>query len=55
VTQLIEASVSNPSDKLPPHSIDAESCLLASMLLDKELIGQVIPLVDREAFYQGDL
>jgi len=54
VTQLIEASVSNPSDKLPPHSIDAESCLLASMLLDKELIGQVIPLVDREAFYQGD-
>jgi replicative DNA helicase len=54
VTQLIEASLSNPSDKLPPHSLDAESCLLASMLLEKELIGQVIPLVERDAFYQAD-
>ena len=29
-------------------------CLLASMMLDKEMIGQVVQIVDREAFYQAD-
>ncbi|MGC4031059.1 MAG: DnaB-like helicase N-terminal domain-containing protein [Tepidisphaeraceae bacterium] len=41
-------------DKLPPHSIEAEQCLLASMMLDKELVGQVLAKVDREAFYLAD-
>src|SRR5688572_25434134 len=29
-------------------------CLLASMMLDKEMIGQVVQIVDREVFYQAD-
>src|SRR5687768_2645277 len=29
-------------------------CLLASMMLDKEMIGQVVQIVDREAFFQAD-
>ena len=41
-------------DKLPPHSIVAEQCLIASMMLDKELVGQVLAKVDREAFYLAD-
>ena len=41
-------------DRLPPHSIEAEMCLLASMMLDKEMVGQVVQIVDRDAFYQAD-
>src|SRR5205085_1082941 len=32
----------------------AEMCLIASMMLDKEMIGNVVQIVDREAFYQAD-
>jgi replicative DNA helicase len=41
-------------DKLPPHSIEAEMCMLASMMLDKEIVGQAVQIVDREAFYLAD-
>ena len=41
-------------DKLPPHSLPAEQCLIASMLLDKELVGQVLSVVERDAFYLAD-
>src|SRR5688572_16347830 len=29
-------------------------CLLASMMLDKEMIGQVVQIVDRDSFFQAD-
>src|SRR5688500_1532138 len=29
-------------------------CLLASMMLDKEMVGQVVQIVDRDSFYQAD-
>ncbi|HEX4053414.1 MAG TPA: replicative DNA helicase [Tepidisphaeraceae bacterium] len=54
MSQLIDPSVARQFDRLPPHSIEAEMCLLASMMLEKEVIGQSIQLVDREAFYQAD-
>ncbi|MCC7351104.1 MAG: replicative DNA helicase [Phycisphaerales bacterium] len=56
MTQLIEPSFASQFDKLPPHSIDAEMCLLASMMLDstKDIIGQVVQIIDREAFYLAD-
>jgi replicative DNA helicase len=54
VSQLIDSSVTKQFDKLPPHAIDAEMCLLASMMLDKEMIGQVVQIVDRESFFQAD-
>jgi replicative DNA helicase len=54
MSQLIDSSLASQFDRLPPHSIESEMCLLASMMLDKEMIGQIIPLVDRDAFYQAD-
>src|SRR3954467_3245837 len=53
VSQLAE-SLTGQFDRLPPHSIEAEMCLLASMMLDKEMIGQIVQIVDREAFFQAD-
>ncbi len=44
----------NQFDKIPPHSIIGEQCLIASMMLDKDLVGQVLAMVDREAFYLED-
>ena len=41
-------------DRLPPHSIDAEMCLLASMMLEKEIIGQAVQIVAGESFFQAD-
>src|ERR1700733_4115710 len=41
-------------DRLPPHSIESEMSLIASMLLDKEMVGQVVQIVDRDAFFQAD-
>ena len=45
---------SSPFDRLPPHSIDAEMCLLASMTLDRDIVGEVVQRVDRESFYLAD-
>jgi len=53
VSQLAEP-LTGQFDRLPPHSIEAEMCLLASMMLDKEMIGQIVQVVDRDAFYQAD-
>src|SRR6476659_289440 len=52
--QLIDPSVARQFDRLPPQAIEAEMCLIASMMLDKEMVGQVVQIVDREAFYQAD-
>src|SRR6476660_10204 len=54
MSQIMDTSIARQFDKLPPHSIQAEMCLLASMMLDKEIVGQVVQIVDREVFYQAD-
>lgn len=41
-------------DKLPPHSIEAEQCLLASLMLDRELLAQVRDMIQPGAFYLAD-
>jgi replicative DNA helicase len=51
--QLI-SPVSSQFDRLPPSSIDAEMCLLASMMLEKEIIGQAVQIVTGESFFQAD-
>src|SRR4029453_4083017 len=53
--QMIEP-LAGAFDRLPPHSVEAEMCLLASMMLDesKEIIGQVLQVGQREAFFQAD-
>src|SRR5438309_10083840 len=53
MSQLVE-TMSGQFDRLPPFSIEAEKCLIASMMLDKESIGQVVQIVDRDSFYQAD-
>jgi replicative DNA helicase len=52
--QLMESS--GPFDRLPPHSVEAEMCLLASMMLDvsKDTVGQIAQIVDEESFFQAD-
>ncbi len=40
--------------RVPPQDIEAEMCTLGSMLLDKECIGQVVNLLDRDCFYRHD-
>src|SRR5438132_11515282 len=54
MTQLIDPTIARQFDRLPPHSIEAEMCLVASMMLDKEMIGQIVQIIDREAFFQAD-
>lgn len=54
MSEVSSFSSAQTFDRLPPQSLDAEMCLLASMMLDKEMIGQVISLVDRDSFYQAD-
>jgi replicative DNA helicase len=54
MSQLIDSSIARQFDRLPPHSIEAEMCLLGSMMLEKDIVGQAVALVDREAFYQAD-
>ena len=43
-----------PFDRLPPHAVDAEMCLLASMMLDRDIVGEVSERVRREDFYLAD-
>lgn len=54
ITTLIDPSIARQFDRLPPHSIEAEMCLLASMMLDKEMVGTIVQIIDRDSFYQAD-
>jgi replicative DNA helicase len=54
---ISSTSIEAQFDKLPPHSIEAEMCVLASMMLDKEITGQVVEILGKRAeeiFYQPD-
>ena len=54
MSQLIDPQLSGQFDRLPPHSIEGEQCVLASMMLDKEAIGLCIQVLERDSFYQTD-
>ena len=51
--QLIDSSIAKQFDRLPPHSLEAEMCLLASMMLDKDTIGQAVQIIDEHAKTQA--
>jgi len=51
--QVAEA-LAGQFDRLPPHSIEAEMCMLASMMLDKDVLGEIVQVIDRDAFFQAD-
>jgi len=40
--------------KIPPHDVDAERCLLASMVLDPSQVPELRPLLNPESFFQAD-
>ena len=45
----------NPSpERLPPQSLDAERSALGSMILDRDGIGELIQIIDRECFCLAD-
>jgi replicative DNA helicase len=50
----IASALGSQFDRLPPSSIDAEMCLLASMMLEKEIIGLAVQIVTGESFFQAD-
>jgi replicative DNA helicase len=54
MSQLIDSATASQFERLPPHSIEAEMCLLAAMMLDKETVGTVLQIIDRDAFFQPD-
>ncbi len=39
-------------ERTPPHDLDAEVCVLGSMLIDSEVIGEVVALLRPEDFYR---
>src|SRR5947209_2370609 len=56
MSQLIDPALARQFDRLPPSDIDAEMCLLASMMLDesREMIGNVVQIITRDALFQAD-
>jgi replicative DNA helicase len=42
------------AERIPPHSLEHEMCVLGSMLLDREVIGDVLELLQAEDFYRTD-
>ncbi len=46
-------NASHPFDRVPPHDEEAEVAVLGSMLLDKEAVGEVVPIVRSEDFYRS--
>lgn len=56
MTTQIDTSLAGQFDRLPPHSLEAEMCLLASMMLDstREILGEVLPMLDVDTFYLAD-
>ena len=42
------------AERLLPQSLDAERSVLGSMILDRDEVGEVIQILDRDAFYLAD-
>lgn len=52
---IIESPIASQFDRLPPHSVEAEMCTLASMMLNPECIADVCGIIrQKEAFFQAD-
>src|SRR5258706_8262453 len=56
MSHLMDSAIAKQFERLPPHSVEAEMCLLASMMLDvsKDAVGQIVQIVDEESFFQAD-
>lgn len=56
MSQLLESTdIASQFERLPPSAIEAEMCVLASMMLDKEQIGSIAQVLrEKGAFFQTD-
>ena len=45
---------SAPTDRILPHNVEAERSLLASMILDNDCIGSVVPYVKPHYFFASE-
>lgn len=54
MTQITDESFARQFDRLPPHSVESEMCMLASMILDRDARREIINCVHREDFFQAD-
>src|SRR5258706_10554548 len=56
MSDLMDTAIAKQFERLPPHSVEAEMCLLASMMLDvtKDAVGQIVQIVDEASFFQAD-
>ena len=48
----VDGGPADDFDRLPPQNLDAELCVLGSVLLDNDALHEVIPLVKAEDFYR---
>jgi replicative DNA helicase len=53
-TNKLDSSDANLLQRIPPQSLEAELSLLGSMVLDKDCVGEIIPIVRAESFYRHD-
>lgn len=53
MAQLVDTSAGQ-FDRLPPHSIEAEMCLIGSMMLDRSTIPSARAMVDKDSFFSAD-
>jgi replicative DNA helicase len=51
MSQLIDASMAMQFDRLPPHSIESEMCVLASMILDEKCIPEIRLSLKSDSFF----
>ncbi|HVT87629.1 MAG TPA: replicative DNA helicase [Tepidisphaeraceae bacterium] len=54
MSELMDHGLASQFEKLPPAAVEAEMCMIASMILDKEMIGQIIQILGRDDVYQDD-
>ena len=52
MTQIDNSAGGNNYDRVPPHSIEAEVCVLGSMILHAPCIDAVIQIAEQEHFYR---
>lgn len=51
---MLNESTSSQFERMPPHSIESEMCVIASMLLDKEAAGDICGILTTDDFFQAD-
>jgi replicative DNA helicase len=52
--KLFDPAGSIPEDRLPPQNLQAEEGVLASILLDNEMLHEVVPILKVEDFYRDN-